>query len=58
MPALKAHPGLAVDDVDALAAAVEASGAPVRWDDALPGLRRFHTGDPVGNRLEFQQAPG
>ena len=24
--------------------------------DAIPGLRRFHTTDPVGNRLEFQQA--
>jgi catechol 2,3-dioxygenase-like lactoylglutathione lyase family enzyme len=57
-PALKAHPGLAVDDVDALAAAVEASGVPVRWDDSIPGLRRFPTSDPVGNRLEFQQAHG
>jgi predicted enzyme related to lactoylglutathione lyase len=57
-PAQKAHPGLAVDDVDALAAAVEASGAQVRWDDSIPGLRRVHTSDPVGNRLEFQQAHG
>ncbi|TQN49015.1 hypothetical protein FHX52_2172 [Humibacillus xanthopallidus] len=57
-PALKAHPGIAVADVDRLAAAVEASGAPVRWDDAIPGLLRFHTSDPVGNRLEFQQAQG
>jgi len=57
-PALKAHPGLAVADVDRLAAAVGAAGAPVRWDDAIPGLRRFHTSDPVGNRLEFQQAQG
>jgi catechol 2,3-dioxygenase-like lactoylglutathione lyase family enzyme len=55
-PALKAHPGLAVADVDRLAAAVEAAGAPVRWDDAIPGLRRFHTSDPVGNHLEFQQS--
>ena len=54
-PARKAHPGLAVDDLDALADRVVASGAPVRWDDAIPGLRRFHTHDPVGNRLEFQQ---
>jgi catechol 2,3-dioxygenase-like lactoylglutathione lyase family enzyme len=58
VPARKAHPGLAVDDVDGLAAVVEASGAPVGWDDAIPGLRRFHTVDPVGNRLEFQQAQG
>uniref|UniRef100_UPI003221AD0E glyoxalase n=1 Tax=Intrasporangium sp. TaxID=1925024 RepID=UPI003221AD0E len=55
-PARKAHPGIAVADVEALARAVAAAGAPVAWDDNIPGLRRFHTSDPVGNRLEFQQA--
>lgn len=55
-PARKAHPGVAVDDVDALAEQVAASEAPVEWDDSIPGVRRFHTSDPVGNRLEFQQA--
>ncbi len=54
-PARKAHPGIAVADVEALASAVGAAGAPVTWDDNIPGLRRFHTSDPVGNRLEFQQ---
>ncbi|HET7474984.1 MAG TPA: VOC family protein [Dermatophilaceae bacterium] len=54
-PARKAHPGVVVDDVDALAAVVELGGGEVRWDDNLPGVRRFHTDDPVGNRLEFQQ---
>lgn len=29
------------------------AGHPVRWDDAIPGRRRFFTDDPVGNRLEF-----
>ncbi len=57
-PAQKAHPGIAVADVDALAERVAAAGAPVRWDGQIPGLRRFHTSDPVGNRLEFQQATG
>lgn len=52
-PALKAHPGLLVDDLDAVAAAVEAAGHPVTWSDELPGIRRFHTADPHGNRLEF-----
>lgn len=33
-----------------------AAGLPVRWDDAIPGVRRFHTADPVGNRIELQQA--
>lgn len=54
-PARKAHPGVAVDDVEALADAVSSAGGEVRWDDQIPGLRRFHTDDPVGNRLEFQQ---
>ncbi|MDQ2758109.1 MAG: glyoxalase [Actinomycetota bacterium] len=55
-PARKAHPGIAVTEVAALAEAVEANGGQVRWDDSIPGLRRFHTDDPVGNRLEFLQA--
>ncbi len=55
-PARKAHPGIAVADVEQLAGAVAAAGAPVTWDENIPGLRRFHTTDPVGNRLEFQQA--
>lgn len=55
LPERKAHPGIAVSGVDALALAVVDPGAPVLWDDNLPGVRRFHTEDPVGNRLEFQQ---
>jgi extradiol dioxygenase family protein len=34
-------------------AELEAAGAPVRWDDELPGARRFYTADPFGNRLEL-----
>ena len=56
-PARKAHPALLVDDLDALAAAVTAAGYPcVRADGEIPGVRRFHTHDPFGNRVEFQQA--
>ena len=53
-PARKAHPAFVVD-IDATAAAIEAAGHPVRWADPaeIPGRRRFHTDDPVGNRLEF-----
>jgi predicted enzyme related to lactoylglutathione lyase len=54
-PAQKAHPGIAVSDVDALAERVAAAGLPVRWDEQIPGVRRFHTSDPVGNRIELQQ---
>ncbi|GIJ42929.1 VOC family protein [Micromonospora andamanensis] len=53
-PARKAHPALMRPDLDTLAARLDAAGYPVTWgDDELPGLRRFHTHDPHGNRLEF-----
>ena len=52
---VKAHPAFAVSDVAALAARVTASGGAVTWDDSIPGLARFHTRDPAGNRLEFQE---
>ncbi|MFF3452165.1 VOC family protein [Streptomyces sp. NPDC002667] len=52
-PARKAHPGLRVTGIDALAARIAAAGAPVTWDADLPGHRRFFSEDPVGNRLEF-----
>lgn len=55
VPARKAHPGIAVRDVDEAARRVAAAGLPVRWDEQIPGLRRFHTDDPVGNRVELQQ---
>ncbi|MFF5025870.1 VOC family protein [Streptomyces collinus] len=54
-PAKKAHPGLRVTGIDALAARLTAHGAPVTWDDDLPGHRRFYSEDPAGNRLEFLQ---
>lgn len=53
-PARKAHPGLLVDDLDALAERLESAGHPVERG-TLPGLRRFHTADPYGNRLELLQ---
>jgi catechol 2,3-dioxygenase-like lactoylglutathione lyase family enzyme len=54
-PAPKAHPGLSVTDaeLDALAARLEAAGSPVEWDERLPGVRRFYSADPFGNRLEL-----
>jgi len=43
-PAKKAHPALAVDDLDALAARLADLGYPVTWDnETIPGRRRFHT---------------
>lgn len=52
-PAKKAHPGILVDDLDALAGRFAEAGLEVRPDSNLPGYRRFHADDPFGNRLEF-----
>jgi catechol 2,3-dioxygenase-like lactoylglutathione lyase family enzyme len=52
-PAMKAHPAFQCRDIDALAARLAGAGAPVDWDGALPGQRRFYTADPFGNRLEL-----
>jgi catechol 2,3-dioxygenase-like lactoylglutathione lyase family enzyme len=54
-PARKAHPGLLVDGLPALAARLEAHGHPVTWDDDFPGHDRCYSTDPFGNRLEFLQ---
>jgi catechol 2,3-dioxygenase-like lactoylglutathione lyase family enzyme len=52
-PARKAHPGLLVHNLDDWAARLTAAGAPVSYDDDFPGMRRFYSQDPHGNRLEF-----
>jgi catechol 2,3-dioxygenase-like lactoylglutathione lyase family enzyme len=52
-PARKAHPALRADDLDAVAERLATAGAPVQWDESLPGVRRFYTADPWGNRLEL-----
>ncbi|PID35708.1 MAG: glyoxalase [Rhodobacterales bacterium] len=53
VPAKKAHPAFLCADLNALAARLEEAGAPVRWDTSLPGMRRFYTEDPFGNRIEL-----
>jgi catechol 2,3-dioxygenase-like lactoylglutathione lyase family enzyme len=58
-PARKAHPALRLTDageVDALAERLSHAGVVVRWDDDLPGARRFYAEDPWGNRLELLAA--
>ncbi|WP_456789496.1 VOC family protein [Cellulomonas sp. P5_C5] len=52
-PARKAHPGLLVTDLDDWARRLAAAGYPVDWDGNFPGMRRFHSHDPHGNRLEL-----
>jgi catechol 2,3-dioxygenase-like lactoylglutathione lyase family enzyme len=54
--ALKAHPALRVASaaaLEALAARLAGAGVAVTWDHELPGIRRFFTADPFGNRLEL-----
>lgn len=56
-PATKAHPAFLVTDLDSLATTLADTGASITHSNGeLPGIRRFHTFDPFGNRLEFQQA--
>lgn len=52
-PARKAHPALVTTDLDTLAQTLQAADAPVKWDNDLPGFRRFYTADPFGNRIEI-----
>lgn len=52
-PARKAHPGLLVDDLDELLAALARAGLPYTPDDSIEGVRRGHTADPFGNRVEL-----
>ena len=52
-PWRRAHVALLVDDLDGLRAKLEAAGT-VTIDDPAPiGVRRFHTKDPFGNRIEL-----
>lgn len=55
-PARKAHPAFLVTHLDALAESLTGAGHDcVRADGEIPGVRRLHTFDPFGNRIEFQQ---
>jgi catechol 2,3-dioxygenase-like lactoylglutathione lyase family enzyme len=54
-PARKAHPALRVEpaELDTVAERLASAGSKVAWDDLLPGVRRFYTEDPWGNRVEL-----
>ncbi|HEY7144300.1 MAG TPA: VOC family protein [Streptosporangiaceae bacterium] len=52
-PARKAHPGLLVTGLDDWADRLRTAGYPVEFDGDFPGMRRFYSRDPHGNRLEF-----
>ncbi len=48
-------PAFLVDDLESARRELAAAGAPVVPDDTLPGVRRFYTADPFGNRIELIQ---
>ena len=54
--AKKAHPALLVDDLAAMAVALEAAGLTVIPDDPVGGRARCYVSDPFGNRIELMQA--
>lgn len=52
-PSVKMHPALVVTDLDTLIARLAAAGHEWKPSDELPGVRRGHTKDPAGNRIEL-----
>lgn len=55
-PAKKAHPAFRLDNYDAVIQRLDAGGIEVIVDASIPGVRRCHLEDPVGNRLELIDA--
>ena len=51
--ARKAHPALSARRYDELLARLRGAGVEVVEDETLPGVRRCHTSDPWGNRIEL-----
>jgi catechol 2,3-dioxygenase-like lactoylglutathione lyase family enzyme len=51
--ARKAHPGILIRDIDAMAARFEEHDVEVTWDDNFPNFRRFYVADCYENRIEF-----
>lgn len=52
-PAKKAHVALQVHGLQEFRRRLESAGVETWDDEPLPGCRRFYTGDPFGNRMEF-----
>jgi catechol 2,3-dioxygenase-like lactoylglutathione lyase family enzyme len=52
----KRHVAFEVEDLDAVRLRLGEAGAPLEEARPMPGMRRFFTRDPAGNRLEFYAA--
>ncbi|WP_377269714.1 glyoxalase [Peterkaempfera sp. SMS 1(5)a] len=55
-PSDKAHPALRVTGIRQYAEQLSRRGARVQWENNLPGLLRFYSWDPAGNRIEFLES--
>jgi len=55
-PSVKAHPALVVTQLDAWIARIEGAGFRWQGNDEIVGVRRGHTWDPFGNRIELMEA--
>ena len=53
--AKKAHPAFQVENLNSLVERLEQAGFSLTWNEDIPDIRRFHTHDVFGNRLEFLQ---
>jgi catechol 2,3-dioxygenase-like lactoylglutathione lyase family enzyme len=53
IPTKKAHVAFEVVSLTQMRSRIEAYGFEVESDVPLPGLTRFHTADPFGNRVEI-----
>jgi glyoxylase I family protein len=51
----RAHFAILVEDLDAARAVIAGAGGPIETERELPGVIRFFSRDPDGNRIEFQQ---
>lgn len=56
-PAMKAHPGLVVSDLDTLRDRLRDAGVEFVDDARIEGVDRLFVDDPFGNRLELRSRP-
>ena len=54
-PPGRMHFAILVEDLEAVRAAVVDAGAPIENEREIPGVARFFTRDPDGNRIEVSQ---
>lgn len=55
---LRSHVAYEVADLAAMRARLEAAGCEIEAGAPIPGLERFETRDPFGNRLELVERKG